>query len=171
MGTSEPTAVPPCAKAATLPVGYRFNAGSAQSVEKVAPYLMIAPTTKTNVVWRHGKGVRYVEAALLYEGVLYVIRSGGILIVFDPETGNVLRETRLKDDIGEYYAQPAAGDGRVYFVSEAGNQRDQDQRELGDAVLGRGDGLVFATPAMADSRIYGRTDESLCFFQAPVTAP
>jgi len=125
--------------------------------------------TKTNVVWRHTKGTPYVEAALAYNGLLYVIRSGGILTVFEPETGKVLREARLKDALGEYYAQPVAGDGKVYFVSEEGKvsviKAGADWEMLASGEL---DGNVIATPAIADSRIYVRTDENLyCFQNAP----
>lgn len=122
--------------------------------------------TATNVVWRHTKGVPYVEAALLYQGVLYVVRTGGILTAFDPETGKVLRQARLKDGLGEYYAQPVAGDGKIYFVSEEGKvsviKAGVDWEMLSS---GEVDGSVVATPAIADSRIYLRTDENLYCFE------
>ena len=44
------------------------------------------------------------------------VRNGGILSTFDPETGKLLREERLKEALGEYYASPVAGDGKVYFI-------------------------------------------------------
>ncbi|HLY20289.1 MAG TPA: PQQ-binding-like beta-propeller repeat protein, partial [Bryobacteraceae bacterium] len=128
--------------------------------------------TRTNVLWRHTKGMPYVQAALLYQGVLYVVRTGGIVTVFDPETGKVLREARLKDALGEYYAQPVAGDGKVYFVSEEGKisvikaGADWEMLSSGDV-----EGSVIATPAIADSRIYLRTDENLyCFGTAAPAA-
>ena len=55
----------------------------------------------------------YVTGALLYENVLYVISSGGILTTFYPDTGEVIRKERLKDGIGDYYASPIAGDGKT----------------------------------------------------------
>jgi len=123
--------------------------------------------TKANVIWRHTKGVPYVQAALVYNGVLYVIRTGGILTVFDPETGKKLREERLKDGIGEYYAQPVAGDGKVYFISEEGKisviKAGADWEMLSS---GEVEGSVIATPAIADRRIYVRTDENLYCFGA-----
>lgn len=119
--------------------------------------------TKTNVVWRHTKGVPYVEAALFYQGLIYVIRTGRILTVFDPETGTVLKESRLKDGIGEYYAQPVAGDGKIYFVSEEGKiSVIMAGAEWEMLSSGEVEGSVIATPAIADERIYLRTDENLC---------
>ena len=123
--------------------------------------------TKTNVVWRHTKGVPYVEAALYYQGLIYVIKTGGILTVFDPETGKVLKESRLKDGIGEYYAQPVAGDGKIYFVSEEGKiSVIKAGAEWEMLSSGEVEGSVIATPAIADGRIYLRTDESLYCFGA-----
>lgn len=49
-----------------------------------------------------------------------MIRAGGILATFDPNSGTLLHEARLKDAIGNYYASPVAGDGKIYLVSEQG---------------------------------------------------
>ncbi|MFN0172057.1 MAG: PQQ-binding-like beta-propeller repeat protein [Bryobacteraceae bacterium] len=121
--------------------------------------------SRTNLAWRHTKGLPYVTAALLYEGVLYVVRDGGILSTFDPESGKVLREERLKDGLGDYYASPIAGDGKVYFASKDGRlsviQAGADWKMLSSANL---DEQVIATPAIAGGRIYVRTESHLyCF--------
>src|SRR6266446_4927592 len=46
--------------------------------------------SRTHVAWRYTKGLPYVTGALLYENVLYVISSGGILTTLNPDTGEVL---------------------------------------------------------------------------------
>jgi outer membrane protein assembly factor BamB len=119
----------------------------------------------THVVWRVSKGLPYVTAPLLYDHILYVIRNGGILSTFDPETGKLLREARLKDAIGEYYAQPVAADGKIYFVNKDGKVtvirpgENWEQLWTGDL-----EEQVIATPAIAGSRIYLRTQGTLyCF--------
>jgi outer membrane protein assembly factor BamB len=121
--------------------------------------------TKTNVGWRYTKGLPYVLAPLIYNHVLYVIRNGGILTTIDPETGEQLREERLKDALGEYYAQPVAGDGKLYFINKEGKAtvlragKDWEKLSSGDF-----NEQVVATPAIANSRIYVRTEEALyCF--------
>jgi outer membrane protein assembly factor BamB len=121
--------------------------------------------SKTNVGWRHTKGLPYLTAPLLYDNVLYVIRDGGIVSTFDPETGKVLREERLKDAIGEYWSQPVAGEGKIYFVSKEGKATviragaDWEKLSTGDL-----DEQVIATPAIAGGRIYIRTEGMLyCF--------
>lgn len=119
----------------------------------------------TNVVWRHTKGLPYVTAPLLYEGVLYVVRNGGILSTFDPETGKLLNEGRLKDAIGEYYASPVAADGKIYFVNKEGKvtviKPGAQWEVLASADLKE---QVIATPAIVGDRIYVRTEANLYSF-------
>jgi hypothetical protein len=121
--------------------------------------------TRTHITWRQTKGMPYVTAPLLYQGILYVIRNGGILATYDPETGKRLGEARLKDAIGDYYASPVAVDGKIYFVSKEGKisvvKAGEKWQVLATGDLGE---QVIATPAIADGRIYIRTDQALhCF--------
>ncbi len=128
--------------------------------------------TRTHVAWRHNKGVPYVTAPLLYERVLYVVRDGGIVSTFDPQTGKLLREERLKNAIGDYYASPVAADGRIYFVSKDGKitvvRAGADWEVVSSGNL---DEQVIATPAIANGRIYIRTDQALYCFGASAGAP
>jgi outer membrane protein assembly factor BamB len=121
--------------------------------------------SRTHVAWRHTKGLPYVISPLLYDGVLYVVRTGGIVSTFDPETGKLLREERLKDALGDYYAQPVAGDGKVYFISKDGKASViRAGREWQLLNSGDFDEQVIATPAIAGGRLYVRTAGHLyCF--------
>lgn len=121
--------------------------------------------TKTHVGWRYTKGLPYVTAPVLYDGVLYVIRNGGILATFNPETGQLLGESRLKDGIGDYYAQPVAGDGKIYFINHEGKISVIKAGEKWELLSsGDLDEKVIATPAISNRRIYVRTDGTLyCF--------
>ncbi len=123
----------------------------------------------THVGWRHTKGLPYVTAPLLYSGALYVIRNGGILSTFNPETGELLREERLKDAIGDYYAQPVAGDGKVYFVNHEGKVTVIQAGEKWEVLSsGELDEKVIATPAISGGHIFVRTDGTLyCFGVKP----
>ncbi|MCW5982111.1 MAG: PQQ-binding-like beta-propeller repeat protein [Bryobacteraceae bacterium] len=121
--------------------------------------------SQSNVAWRHAKGLPYVTAPVLYEGIIYVVRDGGIVSTFDPETGRVLGERRLNGALGQYYAQPVAGDGKVYFVNKEGKisviRAGAEWEMLSSGDVGE---QVIATPAIADGRIYLRAEESLyCF--------
>jgi outer membrane protein assembly factor BamB len=121
--------------------------------------------TKTHVRWRYEKGMPYLTGPLLYNDVLYVIRGGGILATFNPSSGAMLRQERLKDAVGDYYASPVAGDGKVYFVSLDGKvsviRAGSNWEKISSGEL---DEQVVATPAISGSRIYIRTDGTLyCF--------
>jgi outer membrane protein assembly factor BamB len=88
---------------------------------------------------------------------------------FNPETGELLRQERLKDAIGDYYASPVAADGKIYFVNKEGKvtviSAGANWKPLSSGDL---DAQVIAAPAIAASRIYIRTDASLyCFAAKP----
>ena len=121
----------------------------------------------SHVVWRYAKGLPYVTGALLYEKVLYVIANGGILTTFSPDSGEVLHKERLKDAIGDYYASPVAGDGKIYFINHDGKttviRPGGTWETLSNGDL---DEVVIATPAIARSRIYVRTEGTLYCFGA-----
>ncbi len=51
--------------------------------------------TATAIRWRYYKPVPQVPSTLLYKGVLYMINDSGILLSFDPATGNVIKQGRL----------------------------------------------------------------------------
>jgi outer membrane protein assembly factor BamB len=122
--------------------------------------------SSSHVVWRHTKGMPGLSGALLYENVLYVVKNG-IVFMFDPETGKILKRERLMDALGEYYASPVAGDGKVYLVSLEGKvtvlKVGMDWQVLSTGDLGE---QVIATPAIADGRVYIRTEGMLYGFEA-----
>jgi outer membrane protein assembly factor BamB len=109
-----------------------------------------------------------VNTPLLLDGVIFMIRDGGILSTIDPATGKVLREERVnKDALGEYYAQPVAGDGKIYFINKEGKVsviRAGANWEL--IASGDFEEQVIATPAIAGGRIYVRTETALYCFGA-----
>jgi outer membrane protein assembly factor BamB len=107
-----------------------------------------------------------VPSALLYQGVLYLVKKGGIATTLDPETGVILKQGRLKDALDSYYASPVAADGKVFFVSEAGKVAvvragGKDWEVLSVNDLGE---ECYATPAIASGHIYIRTRSSLYSF-------
>ena len=123
-------------------------------------------TTNEAVRWRYQKPVPQVPSTLLYKDVLFMVNDSGILISFDPATGNVLKQGRLKGAIDKYFASPVAGDGKVYLVSQDGTvsvvEAKGEWEVLGVHALGD---EVFATPAIGDDgRLFVRTKGALyCF--------
>jgi outer membrane protein assembly factor BamB len=115
--------------------------------------------------WRYTKPVPQVPSTLLYKGVLYMINDSGILLSFDPATGNVLKQGRLHGAIDKYFSSPVAADDKVFLVGQGGQM--SVLKAAGDWEVLRVnemDDECFATPAIADGRIYVRTRSALyCF--------
>jgi len=121
--------------------------------------------TDTAVRWRYQRPVPQVPSTLLYQGTLFMVNDSGILTSFDPATGTVLKQGRLKGAIDKYFASPVGADGKVFLVSQDGTVSVVSAK--GDweilTVTALGD-EVFATPAIADGRIYIRTKTTLFAF-------
>lgn len=121
--------------------------------------------TDTAIRWRYQRPVPQVPSTLLYAGTLFMVNDSGILISFDPATGTVIKQGRLKGAIDKYFASPVGADGKVWLVSQDGTvsvvSAKGEWESLAVAPL---DEEVFATPAIADGRIYIRTKGTLyCF--------
>jgi outer membrane protein assembly factor BamB len=119
---------------------------------------------QSQVLWRNTKGMPFLTGALLYKNVLYAI-DDGILSTFDPADGKRLRQEKLTEAPGDYYASPVAGDDKIYLVSLKGKvtviKANTNWNILSTGDLGE---EVIATPAIADEKIYIRTLNFLyCF--------
>jgi outer membrane protein assembly factor BamB len=121
--------------------------------------------TSSAIRWRYQKPVPQVPSTVLYQGALFMVNDSGILISFDPATGNVIKQGRLKGAIDKYFASPIAADGKVWLISQDGTVsvvKAQGDWEV-VAVNSLGD-ECFATPAAADGKLYIRTQSMLyCF--------
>ncbi len=121
--------------------------------------------TQSHMLWRHQKSLPEVPSPVLYRGVLYLVRNGGIVTTLDPASGQVLKQGRLRDALEGYYASPVAGDGKVYMISDAGKavviEAGADWKVLRTNDLGED---VYATPAIGAGCLYIRTASRLyCF--------
>ena len=117
------------------------------------------------IKWRYHKSLPNVPSPLLYKGVLYMMKEGGIVTRLDPETGKVLKQARLPGALGRYFASPVAADNKIFMVSEEGKisvlKPGADWEVLATNDLGE---PCYATPAIVDGRIYVRTTKALyCF--------
>src|SRR5690242_20297127 len=121
--------------------------------------------TATAIRWRYQKPVPQVPSTLLYHNVLYMVNDSGILISFDPANGSVLKQGRLKGAIDKYFASPVGADGKVFLVSQDGTASVVDAKADWQILsVNPLDDEVFATPAIADGRIYVRTKAWLYAF-------
>ncbi|MDP6445232.1 MAG: PQQ-binding-like beta-propeller repeat protein [Pirellulaceae bacterium] len=122
--------------------------------------------TKTHVLWkRETRAPDHIVSPLVVENRMFVVKGGGIASCFNTETGEPIWDQKRIRNVGEYFASPIYGDGKIYVVGENGNVIVMDsgpqlkvlsKSDLGDSCL--------ATPAIADGRIYFRTRSSLLCF-------
>ncbi len=124
--------------------------------------------TDSHVVWSRQKDLPYICSPLCYKGLLFLPKDGGVLTVLDARTGTPGKQGRVT--VGAtYYSSPVGGDGKVYLISQQGDlavlSAEPQWKVLARAKFGED---VYATPAIADGRIYVRTTGHLyCFAEKP----
>jgi outer membrane protein assembly factor BamB len=138
--------------------------------EVVRPSILMAVKLgpEPRELWRYEKSfVGVVPSPLLYKGVLYIVRNGGILAAFDPVTGKPGKAGRVTGALGGYSASPVAADGKVFLANEEGKvsvlRAGADWELLAVNDVGEG---CFATPALVDGQIFVRTADTLYCFAA-----
>ena len=125
----------------------------------------VGDQTATAIRWRYTKPVPQVPSTLLYKGVLYMINDSGILISFDPATGNVLKQGRLHGAIDKYFSSPVAADDKVFLIGQAGQISVLKAAGEWEVLkVNELDDECYATPAIADGRMYVRTRSAMYAF-------
>lgn len=118
----------------------------------------------TEVVWRYSKGVPECPSPIYYNGLVYMLKNGGILTCLDAKTGELKYEEKIGSG-GPYYSSPIIGDGKIYSSSGRGVVT---VLEIGDKlnVLSANnlEERIMATPAIVDGKIYVRTENHLFAF-------
>jgi outer membrane protein assembly factor BamB len=121
--------------------------------------------SESAVVWKYQRGVPYVSTPLLDKGLLWMVKDGGIVTKLDAATGRMLQEERVPG-IGNYFASPAAGDGKVYFASESGVVSVvADQPEWRVISSHEFREKIYASPVIDRDRIYLRSEQALYCFE------
>ncbi len=121
--------------------------------------------TEKHLIWRVKKDYSEITSPLVYHGVLYTVKDGGIITSLNPATGAVYKTGRSKDAIEAYFSSPVAADGKVYLISYDGKisvlKADAQWEVLAVNDLGE---QCQATPAIGDKAIYVRTAKALYSF-------
>jgi outer membrane protein assembly factor BamB len=143
----------------------------------IAPSSLVAVALDRNAaggvtpreLWRYEKSfVAVVPSPLVLDGLVYTIKNGGILTVLSAETGAVVKMARVGAAPASYSASPVAAGGHVYLANEDGMiavlRPGKDWTVLVANEIGE---PLFATPALAQGRIYVRGAASLYAFGTP----
>jgi outer membrane protein assembly factor BamB len=121
--------------------------------------------TQSQVLWKETKGVQEVPSPLVWQGRLYLIRSGGILVCREVDTGKLIYENRI-DSPGGYYSSPVMADGRIYFASDRGTVTVVKAGDVFE-VLARNEleDPIIASPAIVGNTLYLRSSKGLWAFR------
>ncbi len=117
------------------------------------------------LIWKYQKAVPQLPSPVVYRDVVYMLNDRGVLTTLDAATGQMLRQDRVRGVSENYYASPVAGDGKIFLASHPGVVavlRAGGQQEL--LAANKLDEEIFATPAIADGRLYVRTVAALYSF-------
>ena len=119
-----------------------------------------------NVNWNYQRSLPTVPSSVVYGGVLYMVKDGGIITSLDASSGEALKQARAIGG-GSYYASIVAGDGKVYLISEGGVvtilKAGRDWSILGSHDFKE---RILATPVISDGLMLIRTDNALYAFRA-----
>ena len=122
----------------------------------------------TAIRWKYQRTVPQLPSPLLYRGVLYMVNDNGIVTTLNPETGAVVKQGRLTGALGAHFASPVAADGHIFFTTEAGAVVVVSPGgDITPMVVNELDEDTYATPAIADGRVYVRTTAALYAFGRP----
>ena len=94
-----------------------------------------------------------------------MINDSGILLTFNPASGEVIKQGRLMGAIDKYFASPVAADDKVFVIGQGGQVSVLKAAGEWEVLkVNELDDEVYATPAIADGRIYIRTRSALYSF-------
>jgi outer membrane protein assembly factor BamB len=119
--------------------------------------------TRTHRLWTSNKGSN-VTSPVVYEGHLYWMNDNlGIAYCAECETGKLKYEQRIQG-AGQVYASPVLIDGKIYYFSRTGRAFIVAAKPEFELIASNdfGERSMFnASPAVADGRLYVRSDRSL----------
>jgi outer membrane protein assembly factor BamB len=115
--------------------------------------------TRSNAVaWELDRDTPYVPSPLLYDGILYILKTNSALLsAFDAKTGKPHYQVQRLDGLNEVFSSPVGAQGRVYITGRDGVTlviRNSPKFEvLAKNVLEDG---IDASPALVDNNLYIR---------------
>ena len=125
--------------------------------------------TGTHLVWNlDHKAPSNISSPLVVDGRMFVVKKGGMSAAFDDTTGQTIWMQKRIRNLGDYFASPVAGDGKIYVTGENGfivvlkQGPDMEILAMNDM-----EDTCVATPAISNGRIYVRTLNKLyCFAES-----
>ncbi len=144
---------------------YAARRAPVNNLVAIRPGGMRGDLTQKAVLWRYTKSLPNTPSPLLYHGIMYLIKDGGIFSSIDPKSGTAHRVGRLREAMDKYWASPVAGDGKIYTVSERCAISAIEPGANWTLIETSGvEGTCFGTPAIVDGTIYLRSLQAVYGF-------
>ncbi|CAN5913603.1 PQQ-binding-like beta-propeller repeat protein [soil metagenome] len=132
---------------------------------KESAVLKLDGTNKPQELYKLIMGIPYVPTPLVVGENMYLLGDGGIMKCVKFKTGAELYSERLSGAAGnstKYFSSPVHGDGKIYCCSQTGDVvvvKASDKFEV--LAANKLDSPINATPALANGRVYIRTEKML----------
>jgi hypothetical protein len=116
--------------------------------------------TDTHIVWSSKKAVSYVPSPIFYDNHIYTIVDNGVVYCLDAADGHIVWEKRIG---GRHRASLVFVDGKLLATNDKGvttvfRATPEGYEQIAANDLGE---FCYATPAVADGRMYIRTENHL----------
>jgi len=125
--------------------------------------------TSGAIAWRLARDTPYVPSPLLYDNVLYFLKTNsGLLSAFDARTGGPHYQAQRLEGLSEVFSSPVGASGRVYITGRDGEtlviRHGPKYEILAKNTLDDG---FDASPALVDSELFMRGYRYLYCIAAP----
>jgi len=119
---------------------------------------------RSHIAWERQRGIPETPSLLYCQGKLYLFRDGGLLTCLRASTGKELFRERI-GAAGQYVASPIVAGDKIVVASVRGIVTIiQVDDTLNVLARNRFEEKIFATPAVAENRVYLRTAGHLYAF-------
>jgi hypothetical protein len=126
--------------------------------------------TDSHMLWKQKSGLPYVPTGLVYHGQYVLLKEGGVVTLYDVESGQRTFQKRLAVN-GRYYASPVAANDYIYCASLDDGIITVLKFDGGKPeVVAKNPSLeerITATPVIADNTLYVRTAGHMYAFAEP----
>ena len=114
-------------------------------------------STNRYIAWSCRNHGNYLQTVLVHRECLITCNDGGVMIVYEAKTGEIVERKRLGKG-GRFSASPVAADGKLYFTSEDGDiyvlKAAPGFEILATNPMGE---TTMATPAISEGVLFFRT--------------
>ena len=142
----------------------RFRAGYQQHGLLAIPIDGQGVLDVKNVRTLERQGIPEVPSPLYHDGLVYLLKNGGVLTVIDVQQGKRIARVRTRGK-GTHYASPIIADGKLFATAGIGkiSVMSLGRKPKLLAINDMGDG-TYATPAAIDETLCVRTHSRLYAF-------